>query len=132
MEPVSLIVGALAAGASTGLTEAATTAVKDAYGTLKGLVQRLFQGKPVAEAVLDEHAKDPDGPYQDTLKAELERAGADADPEIVAAARAVLEAADPEGAKAGKYALDLRGAQVGSIGDHNTNTISFGTPPARS
>jgi hypothetical protein len=129
VDPVSLIVGALAAGASKGVTETATTAVKDAYALLRRLVGRLFQGRPVAEAVLNEHAKDPDGPYQDTLKAELNRAGAGADPQLVAAARELLEAVDPDGARSGKYALDLRGAQVGSVGDHNTNTITFGTPP---
>jgi hypothetical protein len=62
----------------------------------------------------------------DTLKAELSRAGVGADPQIVAAARELLEAVDPDGARAGKYALHLRRAQVGN---HNTNTITFGTSP---
>ena len=129
MDPVSLIVGALAAGASAGLTETATSAVKDAYTSLRALVSRLFAGRPVAEAVVEEHAKAPTGPYRETLKAELERAGAGADPQIVATAQRLMEAVDPDGAQAGKYLMDLRGAQVGAVGDHNTNTITFGTAP---
>ena len=72
VDPVSLIVGALAAGASEGVTETATTAVKDAYAALRRLVSKLFQGQPVAEALLDEHAKNPDGPYEQNLKTELD------------------------------------------------------------
>ena len=132
MDPVSLIVGALAAGASAGLTEAATSAVKDAYTSLRALVSRLFAGRPVAEAVVEEHAKAPTGPYREALTAELERAGAGSSPEIVAAAQRLMEAVDPDGARAGKYVMDLREAQVGSVGDHNTNTITFGSPPPAS
>jgi len=131
MDPVSLIVGALAAGAASGLTETGTTAVKDAYQLLRKLVGRLFAGKPVAEAALKEHATNPDGPDQQAdLATQLERAHAGTNQEILDAAKQLLEAADPGGAAAGKYRLDLRGAQVGAVGDHNTNTITFGAPPA--
>jgi hypothetical protein len=40
MDPVTLVVTAVALGASAGLTETATTAIKDAYTALKGLLTR--------------------------------------------------------------------------------------------
>jgi hypothetical protein len=135
VDSVSLIVaalGATAAGVSSGLTDAAASAVKDAYEGLRGLVSRLFHGRPAAEAVLTEHAKDPEGPYKAPLAAELTRAGAGDDPQIVAAAQRVMATLDPAGAQAGKYMLDLRGAQVGQIGDHNTAAVTFNTPPLQS
>src|SRR5262252_10390776 len=49
MEPITLILGALAAGALAGVSEDATAAVKDAYAGLKRLVAARFGGKPSAE-----------------------------------------------------------------------------------
>ena len=50
MEPVSLIVAALAAGAVAGAENTATEAVKDAYAGLKGLVRRRVSGRRSGEA----------------------------------------------------------------------------------
>jgi len=36
---------------------------------------------------------------------------------------------DPEGTDAGKYRVDVRGAQGVQIGDHGTQTNTFTTPP---
>ena len=46
MDPVTLIVTALAAGAVFGLKDTASAAVKDAYAGLKALVKRRFVGRP--------------------------------------------------------------------------------------
>ena len=40
MDPITLIVTALAAGAATGITDATSSAVKDAYTGLKALVSK--------------------------------------------------------------------------------------------
>jgi len=56
VEPVSLIVGALA----TGVSETGKVAVKDAYEGLKRLISARFAGKPAAQTALVEHADDPD------------------------------------------------------------------------
>jgi hypothetical protein len=40
VDPVSVVVTAVALGASAGLTETATAAIKDAYAALKGLLSR--------------------------------------------------------------------------------------------
>lgn len=121
MEPVSLILGALAAGAS----DAAKQAVRDAYEGLKRLVAARFAGRQSAEVALAEHAADPET-WQAPLAKELSAAGAAGDEAILKTARAVLELADPAGAAAGKYVLDLRGAQGVQVGDSNLQLNQFG------
>ena len=44
MDPITLIVAALAAGAAAGLGDTASQAIKDAYAGLKGLIKRRFAG----------------------------------------------------------------------------------------
>ena len=60
MDPVSLVVAALVAGASTGVGETAAQAVKDAYAGLKGLIKRRFAGNAKAEETLADHETDPE------------------------------------------------------------------------
>jgi len=90
MEPLSLIVAALAAGAAAAAKDTASAAIKDAYQGLKGLVQRKVAGSPAAAVVLEEHAKDPDT-YDAPLKKTLIAAAADQDAAILQAARELLE-----------------------------------------
>jgi hypothetical protein len=118
MDPVSLVVGALAAGAGAGLKDTAAAGVKDAYAGLKQLLVRRFSGKPAAEVALAEHETDPD-----TWRAPLEKAltelGATGDGDVLAAAQRVMELLDPAGAQAGIYVTDAHGAQNVQVGSHN-------------
>jgi len=128
LDPVTLILGALAAGAIKGVGETATTAVKDAYAGLKRLVARRLAGRPSAVVALAEHEQD-----QETWKAPLGKALAEADaatdPQVIEAAERLMALVDPAGATAGKYTVDLRGAQGVQVGDHNEQTNTFGAPP---
>ena len=126
MDPVTLIATALAAGAALGLKDAASTAIKDAYGALKAMVKRRLAG---GDLVLDRHEHAPDT-WRAPLEAELTAAGAGGDAELVAAARALMELVDAAGSRAGKYAVDVRGSQGVQIGDHNTQDNVFNAPPA--
>ena len=45
MDPVTLILTALAAGAALGVKDTASAAVKDAYEGLKALVKKRFAGR---------------------------------------------------------------------------------------
>ena len=54
MDPITLIVTALASGAALGVTDTASSAVKDAYAELKALVKKRLAGRPDAELVLAE------------------------------------------------------------------------------
>ena len=128
MDPITLIVTALAAGAGLGLKDTASSAVKDAYAGLKALVRKRLAGRPNAEVVLARHEQAPQT-WQAPLLAELDEAGADQDPGLVAAAQALMNLVDEAGARAGKYTVDVRGAQGVQIGDHSRQDNVFHAPP---
>jgi hypothetical protein len=115
MDPLSLIVGALAQGAATALSETASDAIRKTYRGLVSLVKRRL-GR--SEDLVDEHAEDPEV-WQRPLEKKLREAGAEHDEELINAARALMEQLDPVGAQIGKYNVSVSGqAQVGVIGDH--------------
>lgn len=127
MDP-ELIVGALTAGAAAGLTSTATSAVNDAYTQLKALLAGLFRGRPAGAAALERHAEATEA-ERAQLVDELRVAGAGTDDAVLAATRRLMAAVDEAGSQAGKYRLDLRGAQVGRVGDGGTQTVTFASPP---
>jgi hypothetical protein len=128
MDPIMLIVTALAAGAASGVMDSASSAVKDAYAGLKALVRKRLAGRPDAELVLAGHERAPET-WQAPLNAELAEAGAGHDLDLVAAAQALMMLVDGAGARAGKYTADVRGAQGVQIGDHNRQDNVFHAPP---
>ena len=128
MDPITLIVTALAAGAVSGITESASSAVKDAYASLKALARKRLADRPDAELVLARHEQAPET-WQAPLAAVLGEAGADRDTDLVAAAQALLRLADTAGARAGKYTVDVRGAQGVQVGDRNRQGNVFHAPP---
>ena len=126
MDPITLIVTALAAGAALGVQDTASQLVKDAYASLKALVRRRLGSDPGAKMVLSRHEQAPQT-WQAPLREELTRAGADGDDGLIAAAKALLDLVDGAGG-AGKYAVDVRGAQGVQIGDHNRQDNVFNAP----
>ncbi len=117
MDPVTLIVAALAAGASAGVTDAVSQAVKDAYAGLKALVLRRVKDQPAGEVAVVEHEKDPDT-WSAPLTKTLTTAGADRDPELITAAERLLQLADPAGANAGNYTVNIAATGDRSIAAH--------------
>jgi hypothetical protein len=130
VDQVTLIEAAMAAGAARGVSDTASQAVKDAYATLKAKVNGWFGGSPSKDLVLVEHEKDP-GTWQAPMTAALAETGAAADPAVVEAAQALMALLDAAGTQSGKYLVDLRGAQGVQVGDHNTQTNTFTTPPPK-
>ncbi|GAA1308068.1 RIP homotypic interaction motif-containing protein [Saccharothrix xinjiangensis] len=122
IESVDFVMAAVAAGAAAGLTDTASAAVRDSYSALKRLVVKGARREGV-EPVTEEQVEDP-GEHVRVREA-LEAAGVAADSELVAAARRVLEAADPQGAHQGKYTVDLRDSKAVQVGDHNTMNVTF-------
>ncbi|MER5265773.1 hypothetical protein ABTZ99_27185 [Actinosynnema sp. NPDC002837] len=114
IESVDLVVAALAAGAVAGVTDTASTAVKDAYQGLKSLTRRALRRGGVTEVPTD----------PEELTAALTAADAGSDVELVAAAREVLALADPDAAA--KYRIDVHDNQGVQVGDGNTMTLNFG------
>jgi hypothetical protein len=121
MEPITLILTALVAGTA----KAAGDAVPDAYKGLKALIQKKFAGKPVAEAMLEEHEKDPET-YAAPLKKNLVEAGVDKDEDILKAAQELLNQAKPEESTAGKYKTEFKAeVKAAQIGDQNKQENKF-------
>jgi hypothetical protein len=119
MDPITLVVTALAAGASAGAIDAVKDNVKEsvkaAYERVHDLVKRRFRGNASAEVILAEHQADPKT-YEAPLAKKLTEAGAGDDAGLVAAAKALMELLDQEGAGSGKYNVmikDSKGVQVG-------------------
>jgi hypothetical protein len=122
MDPIALIVTALAAGAGAGVKDTASSAVKDAYEGLKAMVKGRFSGRPDAELILASHATAPET-WERPLAAQLAATGVDA--ELVAAAQTLMELTDAAGARAGKYAVDNRSSQGVQVGDYNVQHNTF-------
>lgn len=124
MDPVTLIVTALAAGAASALQEDAKDAVKAAYARLRGILEKRFSGRRVGEVALAEHEADP-AMWEPQLRAELTATGAENDRVVVDAAQALLSLIDPGGARSGKYYVSIQGGQGIQVGDGNTQTNTF-------
>ena len=130
MDPITLIVTALVAGAALGAQDTVSAMVKDAYAGLKALVKKRLGGGPGAELVLAEHEQAPET-WQAPLMAELGKAGADGDRDLIAAAQALLDLIGEADGRTGKYTVDVRGAQGVQIGDHNRQHNVFNSPAER-
>jgi hypothetical protein len=128
MEEISLILTALAAGATGGALDALKDDVKDrakaVYVKLHDLVRRRFGGNASAEVILSEHQADP-RTYAAPLAKKLTEARADGDAELVAAARALMELVDQAGARSGKYNVTIKDSKGIQVGDRNIQVNKF-------
>jgi hypothetical protein len=129
MEAITLIVTALAAGASSGAIEGLTDNVKDAakaaYTKLCDLLQRRFRGNASAELILAEYQADP-ATYEAPLAKKLTEGGAADDADLVAAAKALMDLLDQAGARAGKYNVKIDNSEGVYVGDGGIQDNRFG------
>jgi len=90
MDPISLIVAALATGAAAGLQPTAETLIKDAYEGLKSLIKRKYERMSADVLALETD------PASDARKAvvqeSLEKEGAASDEDVLLQAQTVLKA----------------------------------------
>lgn len=128
MEPVTLILAALAAGASAGVLDSLKEDVKEkakiAYGKLRGLARKRVSGRPHGELALAEYESAPQK-WGELLTAELTEAGAAQDDDLVAAARTLMELVDQRGAKSGKYSVTIKNSKGVQVGDGNFQVNNF-------
>jgi hypothetical protein len=128
---VTAIVAALSTGAAKGATDAAKTAVVDAYGGLKSLIKIRFGGHSEAAVAIDrlEAKPDSDGRRQ-TLSEELQSANVGTDPEIASAAQALLALirALPDGEKNIQFA---QGQGIAQADRGSTATVSLYAGPGK-
>lgn len=114
MDPITLIVTALAAGAAAGLGDTAAQAVKDAYAGLKSLiVGKVAQAAPGVEQL--EAAPDSKA-RRAVVEEDLAKASVGQDPEVLRQAKALLDAIqahDPDAARTiGIDLANIKGASL--------------------
>ena len=126
MEPISLIITALVAGAAAATKDTAAKAVKDSYEGLKMLIKRKFDGDSLAQAMIDakpEEIKQAEG----LLKGKISDAGVDKDEEVLKAAQEIMKKEDPLGFQEGKYYTNvIVGGDVIGVAGTNTGTLNIG------
>ena len=90
MEPISLIIAALVAGAIAAAKDTAEKGVKDAYEGFKTLIKRKFEGDALGQGLVDakpEEIKQAEG----LLKDKITKAGVDQDAKIIEVAQNLLD-----------------------------------------
>jgi hypothetical protein len=87
MEPVTIIVTALATGAAAAAKSTVETAVKDAYAAFKALVRRKYGAVDVTPI----EAKPESEARRSVVAEDLQGAGAERDAELLQAAQALIE-----------------------------------------
>jgi hypothetical protein len=107
MDPVALILAALAAGAG----DTAAAPVKDAHAALMAQLRMRLADRADGEAALARYEESAPG-WEAALGAELAAAGADTDEGLLAEAQAVMSVADAPGWRAGKYTAQTPGGQA--------------------
>jgi hypothetical protein len=99
MDPLTLILSAILAGAAAAAKPTAEQVVKDAYAGLKTVIESLWKRVDLRTIEQDPASKS----RQAVLREDLEKVGNVAEPQVLAQARKVVEVvakADPEAARA--------------------------------
>jgi hypothetical protein len=113
MDPITLIVTALAAGAAAGLKPTAEQAVKDAYQALKELIRRKYAA--VAPTVDYLEARPERERVRQDLHEELAATAAGQDAELLTQAQAVLKAVQQKAPEAAAtIGVDLKDIRAGA------------------
>lgn len=123
MDPVTLVVAALAGGAVRGVGETAAAAVRDAYDGLRRMVAEHFNGDPLRTRVLSEHEQDPASWHEPMIKI-LTDSGVSTDVPLIQAAQGLLTLLAGPASQA-VIVRDSQGVQVGHNNQqHNTFNAS--------
>jgi len=130
MEEIELIVAALAAGATAGLSDTVAGAVKDAYVALRTAVARALSRRGGDQARADDEVeqllrRDVEEPevVRERLAELLRRAGADQDATVVAAAKQLRDELQANGGQFRVRATTIYGNQTG-FGNIQKNDFS--------
>lgn len=128
MDPVTLILTALATGAAAGVAGVSEKVISDAYNGLKTLLQRKFAGNDRAERALEDYTDDPDT-YEKPLSRQLQETGAANDEQVIRAAQELMAKVQPQQAAQGKFNVQVGGNVYGLVQSNEgeiTQTYNFG------
>ncbi len=111
MEPLTMLVSALVAGAVAATKDVTTQAVKDGYAALKNLMVRKFGSKGDVEGAIQNVESKPDSSARhEVLKEELVESGAALDAELLEQARNFMALLKKHGMASGpSYQAELHG-----------------------
>ncbi|MGF6408360.1 hypothetical protein [Paraburkholderia sp. MM5482-R1] len=133
MDPVTTaITAALSAAASGATTEVAKKAISDSYEGLKGLLKKKYGSESDVAEALDKLDDKPDAKgRRQTVEDELEAVNAGADPELLAAARALLQQINAV-PKAEQNVQIAHGTGIAQAAHGSNASVKFdGPPPAK-
>ena len=130
MDPLTLIVTALTAGAAAARQDGAKSAVKIAYARVRELAKKRLADPGNGEYLVNKHAEDPET-WGKPLAKELEQAGAARDPGLVTAAQELMRLLDARGFREGRYVVSVQESQGVQIGDGGTQVNYFGGTTVR-
>lgn len=122
MDPVTMIVSALAMGAVAAAAGVGGQALKDTYTGLRTLIVNRFGPKHEVAKTVEELEKKPESAGRKaTAEEELKAAGAGKDKEIIDMAAALMEALEKNGvSKATTYVAHAEGGSGIAQGEQNT------------
>lgn len=127
MEPITLILTALVAGAAIGAPTVGKEMIQDGYQGLKAIIKRKFGDNQAAVTALEQYEAKPEV-WKAPLKDALQESGAVEDEEIIQAAQQVMAVANPEQAAQGTYNVQIKGNVYGLVQDNKgeiTQTFNF-------
>jgi hypothetical protein len=125
------IVAALSAGAVSGATDTAKSAIADAYSGLKSLIKKKFGSDSEASEAIEKLEAKPDSDGKKQVLAEaLNAVNSTSDPELVSAAQSLLALikALPQGEKHIQHA---QGTGIAQADRGSTATVTMHTPPRK-
>jgi hypothetical protein len=126
MDPMSLILAALTAGATAALKDTAGEVIKDGYVALKTAIITAWSAPDnTADVLLAEYESEPEI-SQKLIEKKFKDQELDKNDDIIALADALLKQVDPDGYAAGKYQVTITNSKNVQVGDRNTQTIIEG------
>lgn len=129
MEPIEVILSALAAGAITGATDVAGSAIKDAYKALVNLVTKKFGSNKEAKSHLDNYLKDSET-WEKPVKKAIQESKIDKDDQVIKLARELLKLVKSNQVSSENH-IEINGNVQGLIQENKGKiTMNFGKPPA--
>ena len=132
MDPITLILTSISAGAAAAAKDVVSEAVKDAYSGLRSMIMNHFKGSRQAEIALDSFEKDPDT-WRNPLEKTIGETRIGEDPDVIAIAQKVLQLIDPAGHAEGKFNVQITGPMQGQqVGDFGTQHNYFGMTSPKS
>ncbi|MFE1881929.1 hypothetical protein [Streptomyces diastatochromogenes] len=118
MNEIELVVAALGAGAAAGLSDSASSAVRDAYESLRVAVQRRLDSREAQDIELPVMGGESEID-DESLREALARSGADQDRQVCSAAEAFLRELNSSGPR----------AEIGTVHVHDSQGVHAGQGP---